>query len=172
MKYLSTLGLDYVHSIFQLSDGSLVSCYLVDTAGTERFRAMMELYYKNADCCLLVYDVTNRDSFEECKNYYNKKLKEYSDDIIKTIVLGNKTDLVEKRVVEPEEGANFANENNYIFMEASCKDNYNVSDAFTSLIELTNAEYKKRGIDITVRKIKRADSSQFIGNKSKNKSCC
>ena len=94
-----TAGLDNFYRTFQLSDGSLVNCEIMDTGGQERFDAINETYYRKADCCLLVYDITNRDSFEECKIYYNKKLKEYSDKIIKVILLGNKTDLKDKRVI-------------------------------------------------------------------------
>ena len=61
----------------------------------------------------------------------------------KVILLGNKTDLEEKRVVLPEEGAGFALENDYIFMETSCLKNSNVANAFEALIELTNIESKK-----------------------------
>ena len=61
----------------------------------------------------------------------------------KVILLGNKTDLEEKRQVLPEEGAGFALENNYIFMETSCLKNSNVANAFEALIELTNIESKK-----------------------------
>ena len=143
----------------------------MDTGGAERFNSINELYYRNADCCLLVYDITHRKSFEECKNWYNKKLKEYSNKLIKVILLGNKTDLKDKRVIEPEEGANFAEENNYIFMETSCKDNYNVADAFTALIEMTNVECKRRGIDTTARNSKKKKLKKDVTNQTKNKCC-
>ena len=102
------------------------------------------MYYKKANCCLLVYDITDKNSFEECKNYYNEGIKEKCKKGIKVIVLGNKTDLEENREVFPEEGAGFALENDYIFMETSCLKNDNVADAFETLIEMTNIESKKR----------------------------
>ena len=154
---------------FQLSDGSLVNCEVLDTSGQEIFNAINESYYRKADCCLLVYDVTDGKSFEECKSYYNKKLKEYSDKIIKIILLGNKTDLKDEREIEPEEGAKFAEENNYIFMETSCKDNFNVADAFTALVEMTNVECIKKGIDTTSRK------TMILKKEAKNETksiCC
>ena len=144
----------------------------MDTAGFEKFDSINEQYYRNADCCLLVYDITNRKSFEKCKNYYNEKLKKYSESIVKIILLGNKTDLADKREVDPEEAANFAKENNYIFMETSCKDNYNVADAFTSLIEMTNFECKKKGIDITARKKVRTKKNKIVKSELKKKTCC
>ena len=48
----------------------------MDTAGQERFRAINNSYYKKADCCLLVYDITDIKSFEDCKNYYNKQIND------------------------------------------------------------------------------------------------
>ena len=92
----------------------------MDTAGQERFKSLNVSYYRKADCCLLVYDITNKNSFEECTNYFNEKIKENCKENIQIILLGNKTDLEEARAVPSELGANFALENNYIFMETSC----------------------------------------------------
>ena len=112
----------------------------MDTAGQERFRSINTSYYRKADCCLLVYDITNRKSFEEIENYFNEKIKEKCKKNIQVILLGNKTDLEDKRQIKAEEGANFSLINNYIFMETSCIKNTNVSDAFETLIEITNRE--------------------------------
>ena len=94
----------------------------------------------------MVYDITNRESFEECKNYYNIKLKEKCKKDIKVILLGNKTDLEDQRKVSSEEGAGFSLENDYIFMETSCLQNKNVASAFETLIELTNREEQKKQV--------------------------
>ena len=115
----------------------------MDTAGEEKFRSINASYYRKADCCLLVYDISNRKSFEEIKNYYNQNIKEQCKKNIKIILLGNKTDLEDQRQVSSEEGASFALENNYIFMETSCLKNTNVANAFETLIEITNIEIKK-----------------------------
>ena len=172
MNKAPTVGLEFSFTTFQLSDGSLVNCNVLDTGGMEKFDAINESYYRNADCCLLVYDITDRKSFEECKDYYNIKLNVYSEKIVKIIVLGNKTDLDENRVIDQEEGANFAEENGYIFMETSCKDNYNVADAFTTLIEMTNVEYKKKGINTENKMGKKITKKKIKKNKKKKKSCC
>ena len=139
----TTIGNPSYFSSYKLSDGSLVSVHLYDTAGQEAFRSLNELYYKKADCCLLVYDITNRKSFEECKNYYNKNIIEKCKKNIKVILLGNKTDLEVHRVISSEEGAGFALEHDYLFMETSCMKNTNVANAFETIIELTNIETKK-----------------------------
>ena len=127
----------------QLSDGSIVKLRLLDTAGQEKFNTITESYYKQADCCLLVYDITNKDSFDTVKNYYVPKIKEYCNQILKVVLLGNKADLEDQRQVPDTEGRDLALENGYIFMESSCADNYNVADAFTALVEMTNIELKK-----------------------------
>ena len=114
----------------------------MDTAGQERFRSINKSYYRKADCCLLVYDITDKKSFDDCKDYYNKNIKEMCKKNIKVILLGNKSDLANERKVSLEEATNFALKNEYMFMETSCLKNANVADAFETLIEITNIESK------------------------------
>ena len=105
--------------------------------------ALSEYLYGGADSCLLVYDITNLKSFDECKNYYNKKIKEICRKDIKVVLLGNKTDLEDKRQIIYEECFDFAYENNYIFMEISYLENEKVSDVFETLIGITDGGVKK-----------------------------
>ena len=142
---ITTIGIPHYFSTYKLSDGSLVNVKIIDTAGQEKFRALSKNYYKKADCCLLVYDISKKQSFEECKDFYNKNIKDKCQKDIQVIVLGNKSDLEDKREVSSEEGAKFSEENNYLFMESSCLKNTNVADAFDTLIEITNIEAKKNG---------------------------
>ena len=162
MIKVSTIGTPNYFSSYKLSDGSLVNVQILDTAGQERFKTLTENYYRKADCCLLVYDITKRETFEECKNYYNTNIKEKCKKNIKVIVLGNKTDLEKDRQVKSEEGAGFALENDYIFMETSCLKNQNVAGAFETLIEITNIESKKN-------KAKTPDTTQDKNIKLDNK---
>ena len=94
-----TLGNPNYFTTYLLSDGSLVNVQIYDTAGQEKFNSLNENYYKVADCCLLVYDVTNKRSFEEIQNYYSQCIKEKCKENVKVILLGNKSDLEKKRVV-------------------------------------------------------------------------
>ena len=145
---MTTVGLEDYFNGYRLSDGSVVNVRIMDTGGQERFNAINEKFYKDADCCLLVYDITSVNSFERIKDYYIKKIKESCKSIIKVLLLGNKTDLKEKRKISLKEGADLAQKNGFYFMESSCLDNYNVSDAFTTLIEMTNNELIKTKTDI------------------------
>ena len=151
---VATVGIPHYFSTYKISDGSLVNVKIVDTAGQEKFKSLSKNYYNNADCCLLVYDISRRQSFEECIDFYNKNIKEKCQKDIQVIVLGNKADLEDKRQVSSEEGAKFSEENNYLFMETSCLKNTNVADAFDTLIEITNIEAKKSGKKLTKDNIK------------------
>lgn len=172
---MTTLGLQNYFNSYKLSDGSVINVRIMDTSGQERYRSINSIYYKQADCCLLVYDITNQKSFEECK-YYSQQIKERCKENIKVILLGNKADLGIQRQVPSEEGAKFSTENEYIFMETSCLKNKNVADAFETLIEITNIETKKNN---GLGNIKRTTSKVIINknnhnkrNQSAKKKCC
>ena len=107
-----------------------------DTSGMEKFRSLYTKYYNLADGVLLVYDISDRKSFEEIQNYFLKEIREKCKNDIKVILLGNKTDLEKDRKISLEEGANFAAVNGFMFMETSCLENKYVADSFETLIEL------------------------------------
>ena len=130
---------------FQLPDGSYVNCEILDTGGQEIYNALNRQYYQRSDCCVLVYDITNLQSFEECKNYYKKEINDNCKKNIKVILVGNKTDLEKDRKVSQEQGAIFAQQNNYYFKETSCEQNFNVSDVFETIILMTNNDMIKAG---------------------------
>ncbi len=138
----------------------------MDTQGQEKDKSLNDRYYKQTDFILLVYDISDRHSFEEGKTYFKYNIKEKCKENIKVILLGNKTDLEDEREVPSEEAAGFALENNFIFMETSCARNQNVTDAFETLIEITNIELKKNN-----NKIKKNinNTNNEINNKSTNK---
>ena len=72
MATIMTAGFDCIVKAFQLSDGSIVNCYIYDTAGQERFRSINVSYYRKADAILLVYDISNKKSFNILKEYFIK----------------------------------------------------------------------------------------------------
>ena len=73
----TTGAVDFVSKSFQLSDGSVVNCFIYDTCGQERYNAINESYYRKADAALLVYDISNRKSFDLIKEYYCPKIKDF-----------------------------------------------------------------------------------------------
>ena len=136
---------DYYSETYELPDGSYVNCEILDTGGQEKYDAQNRIYYRRADCCLLVYDITNKNSFKAIKNYYINEINNYYKKYIPVILLGNKTDLENERKISTKEGADLATKYKYYFNETSCEENYNVRDAFETIIIMTNTEMKKNG---------------------------
>ncbi len=95
---------------------------------------MTKAFYKDATGAFLIYDITNRDSFERMKNLWYNQVKTYSNLGIRCILIGNKLDLVDKREVSINEGEAFAEEIDVDFVEVSAKTGENVQLAFRKLI--------------------------------------
>ena len=165
---ITTIGFQNMNRTVQLSDGSLINCFLMDTAGQERFEALNSQYYKKADAVLLVYDITNKKSFDRLKNFYVDQIKNNCKEDIIIELLGNKSDLEDKRQVSIEEGINLAMEQHYEFLESSCLQNKNVADAFLSLIERWNFKNKKNNRKKSTE-LKRSLTESARNNKSNNK---
>ena len=169
---IPTIGMPHSFNTFQLSDGSLVNVNIIDTAGQEKHRALSSQYYRKADGCLLVYDITQRESFEEIKGYFYEQIKEKCKENIKIIVLGNKTDLEEKRKVSCEEGSNFAAEKGFMFLETSCLKNSYVADSFETLIELTYRDAVERNQTNLSEKGITINNNSPKSTKKKSGLCC
>ena len=125
---------------FQLYDGTILNCMIMDTAGQERFDALNLTYYKKADAILLVYDISNKKTFDKIKEFYIQKIKDNCSKDIPVLLLGNKTDLENQREVTYDEGIALALDQNYEYQESSCIHNKNVAGAFECLIERWNFE--------------------------------
>ena len=141
---MATHGIDFIAKTFQLSDGSVVNCLIYDTCGQEKYFSINESYYKKADAALVVYDISQKDSFDIIKDYYCENIKQFCRKNIPIILLGNKTDKEENREVSTEEGIELAKREKYKFKETSCAKNENVADAFEALIEMWNMENIKQ----------------------------
>lgn len=130
-NFLTTLGVEYKHKTIMINDKKVMT-QVWDTAGQEKFRTITPVYYRKVDGVVMVYDITDRNSFESI-NYWMKNLKDNADSNIKVILIGNKFDLADKRAVSKEEGDNLAESYGLKFMEASAKSRHNVNDLFASL---------------------------------------
>ena len=109
---------------------------IYDTAGQERFGDIGNIFYRNAVGALLVFDVTNRESFENIPTWL-ERLKENAGEGIVIMLIGNKSDLNEDRVIEYNEAAQFAEKNQMGYMETSAKTNEHdcVGKSFNLLID-------------------------------------
>ena len=132
--YLSTAGIDSKIKIIKLENGEDIRVVLTDTAGQERYRNIASNYIKKADGILLVYDITDKDTFEGVKVWI-KSIKEESGDSRPIILLGNKSDLNDKRMIKKEVGEDFAENEGIKFYETSCKTGENVEKAINDLVK-------------------------------------
>ncbi|PHJ25523.1 ras-related protein rab-1a [Cystoisospora suis] len=127
-SYISTIGVDFKIRTIDL-DGKTVKLQIWDTAGQERFRTITSSYYRGAHGIIIVYDVTDRESFNNVKNWM-MEIDKYAMEGVSKLLVGNKCDLTSKRVVTYEEGKEFADSCNMRFIETSAKNAHNVEQAF------------------------------------------
>jgi Ras-related protein Rab-1A len=130
-NYISTIGVDFKIKTIT-SEGKTVKLQVWDTAGQERFRTITASYYRGSNGIILVYDITDRDSFEHVA-YWMKEVDRLASPDVCRIVVGNKSDLSDKRVVSTEEGQALANQYGVQFLETSARENSNVENAFMKM---------------------------------------
>eukprot|EP01130_Rhizamoeba_saxonica_P012368 TRINITY_DN51_c1_g1_i1.p1 TRINITY_DN51_c1_g1~~TRINITY_DN51_c1_g1_i1.p1 ORF type:complete len:200 (-),score=44.70 TRINITY_DN51_c1_g1_i1:45-644(-) len=140
-SFISTIGVDFKTKTLPLGDKKEnYHLQIWDTAGQERFRTITHSFYRSAQCCLVVFDVTNRESFESVKNYWLQSIDRYSGQDVEKIVVGNKVDLEEERVVAFDEVKEFCNLLGLSYVECSAK---NCKDVITPF-EIVGNQYIER----------------------------
>eukprot|EP00164_Ancoracysta_twista_P000909 GFYU01001194.1.p1 GENE.GFYU01001194.1~~GFYU01001194.1.p1 ORF type:complete len:198 (-),score=59.32 GFYU01001194.1:404-997(-) len=127
----STIGAAFLTQTVALND-TTVKFEIWDTAGQERYHSLAPMYYRGAAAAVVVYDITNKDSFQRAKAWV-KELQRQGNPNIVIALAGNKCDLSSKRKVEPEEAQAYADENGIFFMEASAKTSVNVNELFVEI---------------------------------------
>ena len=130
--YQATIGIDFLSKTVYLEDRT-IRLQLWDTAGQERFRALIPSYIRDSSVAVLVYDTTNRQSFQNIDTWIDDIKTHHSDPNLLMVLVGNKTDLSEKKQVSMEEGERKAAELNMIFMETSAKTGHNIKQLFRSI---------------------------------------
>ena len=144
-NYLMTMGSDKTIKKINI-EGKEVSLEICDTVGQPDYRAVNKIFMKNSDIALIVYDITNRESFEELTNWiYSVNQSNNNKNVIFGIA-ANKSDLYEQKVVNKKEGEEFAKNNNILFFETSAKDYDSVENVFLTLTKeyLKNKEEEKK----------------------------
>ncbi|CAK0762198.1 Ras-related protein RABH1e [Coccomyxa viridis] len=129
--YQATIGIDFLSKTMYLEDRT-VRLQLWDTAGQERFRSLIPSYIRDSSVAVVVYDVSNRQSFLNTARWIEEVRTERGSDVI-VVLVGNKTDLVDKRQVSIEEGDAKAREFNVMFIETSAKAGFNIKALFRKI---------------------------------------
>jgi len=142
-SFITTIGIDFKIRTIDL-EGKRIKLQIWDTAGQERFRTITTAYYRGAMGILLVYDVTDEKSFNNIRNWI-RNIEQHATESVNKILIGNKCDMVEKKVVDSARGKALADEYGIKFLETSAKNSINVEEAFITLAK----DIKKRLIDNT-----------------------
>ncbi|EFC49341.1 rab family small GTPase [Naegleria gruberi] len=191
-NFITTIGIDFKIRTIEL-DGKRVKLQIWDTAGQERFRTITTAYYRGAMGIMLTYDVTDEQSFLNIRNWM-KNIEEHAADNVNKMLIGNKCDLIEKKIVETERGQSLAKSYGIPFMETSAKNNINVEEAFFTIareiksrlidsgevepiVEDSSPSNTKKSTEEEKPKTSnsgtvRIDQNQNTSNEKKKKSCC
>ncbi len=166
-----TIGVEFATKTVKLDSGNTIKAQIWDTAGQERYRAITTAHYRRALGALLVYDVTQKNSFEGVKKWM-EELRDHAEPDIVILLVGNKTDLLERnpdsRQVSELQARQTAEAGQMLFMETSAVNGAKVKDAFELLL---NEIFRRRSLESSNR-------SPTPGNRllpiptSKSSSCC
>ncbi|XP_019500727.1 PREDICTED: LOW QUALITY PROTEIN: ras-related protein Rab-1B [Hipposideros armiger] len=137
-SYISTIGVDFKIRTIEL-DGKTIKLQIWDTAGQERFRTITSSYYRGAHGIIVVYDVTDQESYANVKQWL-QEIDRYASENVNKLLVGNKSDLTTKKVVDNTTAKEFADSLGIPFLETSAKNATNVEQAFMTMA----AEIKKR----------------------------
>ena len=164
-NHLATIGIDFKTKNI-IVDGVQVKLKIWDTAGQERFRNITNQYYKGADGIILVYDVTDRTSFEKIREWMNQIKQNTTEDEIGLVLLGNKCD-AEPRDVSENDGIELGKELGIQYFESSAMNNINISESFNYLAKQILSK-KKIDTPTKVSNNKNLNTPQ----KKKKEGCC
>ncbi|TFY82556.1 hypothetical protein EWM64_g1451 [Hericium alpestre] len=129
--YQATIGIDFLSKTLYLDDRT-VRLQLWDTAGQERFRSLIPSYIRDSTVAIVVFDITNRQSFLSTSKWIDDVRSERGNDVM-VVLVGNKADLSDKRQVTLEEATAKSQQLNIMFMETSAKAGHNVKSLFKKI---------------------------------------
>ena len=138
--HMATIGLDYRLRSMKLKSGKSIKLQIWDTAGQDRFRAITKNYYKGSHGIILIYDITNTQSFENVITWVNQIREEASSNVI-IYIAGNKVDMEDERKVDRDDGEKLAEELGFPFVETSAKNGININETFEDLVERIDKVY-------------------------------
>ena len=168
----STIGVEFGTKILEI-DNKKVKAQIWDTAGQERYKSITSAYYKGAKGAFIVYDITNKSTFESVDKWI-KDLNSYGDKNLTMLLIGNKSDLEDKRIINKEEGEEKAKSFELGFIETSAYNGDNIDQAFDIMLkevlkryivenDVNNDEFEG-GIGNNIELVKK--------NEIKKKKCC
>ena len=175
---LSTNGSNFTTEKIELDNNNKVKLQIWDTAGQEKFRSLAKLFYQSASVVILVYDITNEQSFIAIKEYWSNEIKNNCSENVIIAIVANKNDEYLNQTVPTEDGKELAKKLNAIFINTSAKSGIGIDNLFRTVAEkyidptkdisntyLNREETKEKNKKIILKKKKKTD-------KGKRKKCC
>jgi len=157
----STIGAAFLTQTVTL-DETTIKFEIWDTAGQERYHSLAPMYYRGAQAAIVVYDITVPETFGRAKSWVKELQRQASPNIVIALV-GNKTDLDQKRAVPTDDAQSYADDNALLFLETSAKSGMNVNEVFVAIAhKLPKSEAPKPKPDVDIGKKE---------DNSKKKSC-
>ena len=179
-EYQLTIGVEFGAKNIEINNKKF-RLQIWDTAGQENYRSITRAYYKNSVCAILVYDISNRESFEHISNWIEDCLAQ-SPKTVFMVLVGNKSDLEDYRQVTFKEGEEMAKNNNIMFFETSAKTGENVEKIFEDSAKEINNKINQGYYDLENDSsgIKKglntgAENTLYINNNQNNNNlsiCC
>lgn len=178
----TTIGIEFGSSVVNIQ-GKTVKLQIWDTAGQESFKSVSRAYYRNAIGCLLVFDVTRRETFDHLESWLQDVTQHGNDDIL-IILVANKSDQLAKRQVSALEASAYAELNGLLYIEASAKTGSNVQEAFLQLSEkiFNSLNLRRIATQFSEDEIKRLENHGvrvgprrpmvLVGREASNQSSC
>ena len=145
-EYQLTIGVEFGSNNLSI-DNNIYRIQIWDTAGQENFKSITRSYYKNSACALIVYDISNRISFENLASWVDD-CKNSSPRTVVMVLVGNKCDLEKNREISEEEGRDFAEKNGMLFFETSAKTGQNVEQVFKKSAEVIAKKIQENYYDL------------------------
>ena len=165
---LSTIGIDFKTKYFKFN-GQKVKFNYIDTAGQEKFRAISVNYLKGANGAILVFDLTDKDTFDLIKRWV-EDINENNKSNTSKILFGNKSDLLNERQVFKEDAEKLANDLGCKYIEGSAKTGDNINEALDEIAKISYENFlnseRRNSMRLT------SDSTNNKKNKNMKKTCC
>jgi small GTP-binding protein len=165
IEYNCTIGVDYWVKSLQLDNQATVDLQIWDTCGQERFKTITRQYYRDTHGCILVFDLTKKETFKSIEIWI-EDIKNFGNHEMSLIVVGNKCDLIENREVSKEEIDQFLQNYNYEYLEVSALTGENVKLSFEKIAKLMTIENEAAQNRSIMKKKFKVDNRNVTMNKS------
>ena len=170
-NYINTIGVDFKVRTVDIM-GKIVKLNIWDSAGQERFRTIVNTYYRGAHGICVVYDITDTDSFEKVGEWL-KDVSELAEPSAKKLIIGSKLDLEGKRQVLLQEVQSYADNLNIPFIETSSKSGHNVQQAFMQMTKMLLEDVGgDEMLETDADAFKLDGNTSGVGEANDKKKCC